>query len=134
MSERPLRNLLNVAEDQRLWRVFTSDHLKAMFRDSALTLVAPRLWGDPFEDFLARCTVTLSDRATALLAITEGFYGLCWTVEEAESDAAWRIYTADQRRGVRVRVKAGLLFDCIYDPADSRSAISCFTRARRIQG
>jgi hypothetical protein len=90
-------------------------------------LVAPSKWDDPFENFLARCRVPIGNNNFASLeGLTSRFYGQCWCHCEAETDATWRIYVPEKQRGIRIRVRAGTLFDTVYSSKGQASAIRCF--------
>jgi hypothetical protein len=123
----PVRRLLDVQEDQSLWRVFPAERALQLFREKKNVLVVPSKWDDPFENFLARCIVPIGDNHFASLdALTSRFYGQCWCYIEEETDATWRIYVPEKRRGIRIRVRAGTLFDTVYSPSDTASGTSCF--------
>jgi hypothetical protein len=123
----PPRHLLRVDEAQSLWRVLPQNRALKMFEHQRNCLVTPRKWDDPFENFLARCRVTLPDGHKASLGgLTAGFVGQCWTDQELETDATWRIYAPGKKRGMRIRVRAGALLDTIYDPKKPFAGLSCF--------
>jgi hypothetical protein len=122
----PKRNFLEVDENQPLWRVFSHMRLAELFDTRQLVLVEPAMWEDPFENFLSRCEVKIGTEKASLGGLTEGFYGQCWTDRADETDATWRIYAPANERGVRVKVKASNLFDCIYDSNRQESALECF--------
>ncbi|WP_337171390.1 hypothetical protein [Gemmatimonas aurantiaca] len=123
----PTRNLLQTSEDDRLWRVFPSDRALQLFSERKNVLVAPRKWDDPFENFLSRCRVQIGEDQFATLAgLTHRFYGQCWCHSEPETDATWRIYAPGKVRGMRLKVRAGALFDTIYRADSQLSAIQCF--------
>jgi hypothetical protein len=123
----PVRRLLDVQEDESLWRVFPTERALQLFGEQTNVLVAPSKWDDPFENFLARCRVPIGNNNFASLeGLTSRFYGQCWCHCEAETDATWRIYVPEKQRGIRIRVRAGTLFDTVYSSTDQASAISCF--------
>lgn len=122
----PRRNLLGLSEDQLLWRVFPLARALQLFESKTNVLVSPAKWDDPFENFLSLCSVDFEGTPAQLGGLTSGFLGQCWTHAERETDATWRIYAPASERGVRLRVRAGSLFDTIWNAADQLSAISCF--------
>ena len=122
----PVRRLLGIQEDESLWRVFPEKRALELFIEKKNVLVAPSKWDDPFENFLARCRVLIGNEQFALEGLTRDFYGQCWCHSEAETDATWRIYVPKKERGIRIRVRAGTLFDTVYSPKDQASARRCF--------
>jgi hypothetical protein len=116
---------LQIAEDTPLYRVFTKDRLLQMFKDRKLTLVAPDLWDDPFENFLAKCPVSVGGMTGVRIdGLFKNFYGQCWTLNP-ESDAMWRIYSPN-KDGARVSTTAGRLFRAIYDPHNPSASMSFY--------
>jgi len=77
-----------------IYRVFSNQRILEMFRDRKLTLTAPRLWDDPFENFLAKCPALVKsiNEHVSLSGIFKNFFGQCWTYHE-DNDAMWRIYS-----------------------------------------
>lgn len=123
----PVRRLLDIQEDDKLWRVFPAQRALQLINEQKNVLVAPSKWDDPFENFLARCILTINSTQTASLdGLTRDFYGQCWCHTEEETDATWRIYVPEKQRGIRIRVRAGTLFDTVYNSHDQLSAIKCF--------
>lgn len=123
----PVRRLLRTAEDDNLWRIFPLERALQLFGNRKNVLVAPRKWDDPFENFIARCSVPVGRGVHASLGgLTRSFYGQCWCHSGQETDAMWRIYVPKTERGIRIRVRAGALFDTIYRPQDQTSSITCF--------
>jgi len=85
---------LNMSTAERrsyVYRVTSLDRLFELFAKRQKVLVSPKLWDDPFENFILR-----SQRISR-----QGWYGQCWTRQRA-SDAMWRIYSQDSK-GVRMR-------------------------------
>lgn len=124
-----LRNMHGLSEDAPLWRIFQLTHLEEMFRSRTNTLVKPKVWDDPFENFLGKCFGRLTNDGNKLVSLRglyDGFYGQCWTSLPDETDALWRIYAPGSRRGARVRVRAGPLFDTVYCAHDKYRTIRCF--------
>jgi hypothetical protein len=107
-----------ITEETIVYRVFSHGRLFEMFSNKKLTLTAPRVWDDPFENFLAKCTARLDilPLDVRIDPLFKNFYGQCWTLCP-ESDAMWRIYSHD-KNGARVSTTAGRLLRCIYDSTD----------------
>jgi len=114
-----------ITEDTPLYRVFSKERLLEVFREKKLTLVAPELWDDPFENFLAKCPATVDGMPNIDIGgLFKNFYGQCWTVNP-ESDAMWRIYS-HTKDGARVSTTAGRLFRAIYDQTNPFANMSFF--------
>jgi hypothetical protein len=97
------RNFLNFGNtkiDKPIFRVFSIDRLIQVFSEKELTLVKPRKWDDPFENYLLNCTGEFEAGQYIFSNSRERFFGQCWT-STRESDALWRIY-APNKDGVRV--------------------------------
>lgn len=94
-------NLNADTKDRYVYRITTIDRLKELFASKSNTLVKPRLWDDPYENFILSSKVRLKSGEVVEYNFHERMYGQCWTFHAA-SDAMWRIY-ADQKNGVRLR-------------------------------
>lgn len=128
-SDEQVRNLLRVTADTPLWRVFRGDRLLEACATREIALVAPKKWDDPYENFLSRCSVIVDGQRGTLDGLTRGAFGQCWTSQERETDATWRIYAPREERGIRVKVKAGELMRVIWNREPSFAAHSCFLGA-----
>lgn len=109
------RSLLNLREpdlDVDIYRVFDIEKLKEIFETKKNTLVKPILWDDPFENFLFKQD-NLGPKWKFNL-YRERFYGQCWTLNEKETDALWRIYSPDKNR-IRVKTKLSFLHESFYN-------------------
>jgi hypothetical protein len=73
-----------------------------MFRKQEITLVRPRKWDDPFENYITSAKFNLKDGSFRRLPERNLIYGTCWT-KKAISDAMWRIYSPDK---ISVRIKS----------------------------
>ena len=113
--------------DIPIYRVFSNRRLFETFKNRELSLVAPRLWQDPFENFLANSHVILP-RAGGVYAslggVFKNFFGQCWTYHP-ESEAMWRIYSHDNK-GAKVRTTPRKLLTAIYDPKNPFHQMSYF--------
>lgn len=89
------------AKDRFVYRITSVERLKELFSSRSNTLVKPKLWDDPFENFILRSKVRLKSGEMIKYNYHESVYGQCWTFHK-ESDAMWRIY-APGKDGVRLR-------------------------------
>jgi Protein of unknown function (DUF2971) len=119
------RNILNLDLDQPIFRVFPKERLFQALKNKQNTLVKPRLWDDPFENFLFNSLATNSNGDNINFSeLREGYYGQCWTFNEDETDALWRIYSPN-KDGFRVKTTPRKLFDSFYD-LTNKHAITSF--------
>lgn len=122
--DRNFINLLPNEFDLPVYRVFSRQRFIQIFETNKLTLVKPKLWDDPFENFILNATGELDDGLKFQTAFREHFYGQCWTLKR-ESDAIWRIYSPD-KDGVKVKTTVRKLFNALYSKSDQFRDISCF--------
>lgn len=121
-------NYLNgVSPDTRIWRVCDVWHLIGDLKAGMNTLVRPKSWDDPFENFLER--VIFRDHQTSATIRTDDilgwFFGQCWTDKGDETDATWRIYSPGKDR-VRISTTAGNLFKSFWDQSDPYRLLKFF--------
>ncbi|MFQ5752658.1 MAG: DUF2971 domain-containing protein [bacterium] len=119
-------NFHNISEDTAIYRIFKINNLIDIFKTKKLTLVRPKLWDDPFENFMEP-VIIIDAKNNKKVALSDAFnkiFGQCWTLEK-ENDAMWRIY-ASNKNGVKVKTTAGKLFDSIYDHSDRFARSSFF--------
>jgi hypothetical protein len=84
-----------------VYRITTLERLYRLFESRKNVLVRPRLWDDPYENFILRQRVRHKSGEIREYNYHESIYGQCWTFHKA-SDAMWRIY-APGGDGVRIR-------------------------------
>lgn len=104
--------------DRYIYRVMPVYRLFEIFEDYELALVEPKKWDDPYENMVLEGMIdgALSNNpgAKAILEIfRSNIYGQCWTLNK-ETDAMWRIYSAD-KQGVKVRTTARKLLGSILE-------------------
>lgn len=107
-----------------IFRVFSYCRFVETLANRRLTLVKPRLWDDPFENFILRSRFRLPEGAIITLAASEQLYGQCWS-RTKESDAMWRIY-APKKDGVKVRTTPKKLGNVLWARCASQPEVSCF--------
>ena len=96
-------NYVDVSASQRddfVYRIIKTPHLFDLLATSENVLVKPKLWEDPFENFILKSHFIRRGEPFGILH-RDHFYGQCWTLQKA-SDAMWRIYSPDSD-AVRVR-------------------------------
>lgn len=121
------RNFLNLKDgdlDRPIYRVFSKKRLFEVFQNKNLVLVQPKLWDDPFENYMMNSTGELSDGKLFQIDFRENFYGQCWTLKK-ESDAIWRIYAPD-KDGIKVKTTIRKLLTALYNKGGTFKDISCF--------
>lgn len=87
-------------EKSEIFRVLEVFRLFDLFETKRICLTAPKLWDDPYEDFLKH-SYGMSSENKDLRISFEGYsnyiFGQCWTLSE-ETDALWRIYSPNRDR------------------------------------
>ncbi|WP_372652146.1 DUF2971 domain-containing protein [Draconibacterium sp.] len=99
--------------DKPIYRIFSFDRLIKIFQQNKITLVKPKLWDDPFENFILNSTGTLPDGREFQMSFRENYYGQCWSLTK-ESDAMWRIYSPE-KDGVKVKTTIRKLFTPLFE-------------------
>ncbi|MFA6056690.1 MAG: DUF2971 domain-containing protein [Taibaiella sp.] len=118
-------NLIFLTEaelDKPVYRVFSFDRLEEIFQQRTLTLVKPKLWDDPFENFILNSTGMLPDGREFQIGFRDNFYGQCWSLTR-ESDAMWRIYSPE-KSGVKVKTTIRKLFTPIFEKGGSHQKMN----------
>jgi hypothetical protein len=111
--------------DAAIYRILPRDRLVSALQESRLTLTRVARWDDPFENWALRATlVSDSGERIGLANIHSQYFGQCWTLKE-ESDAMWRIYSANFE-AVKVRTTVRKLFDSFYGYNDPVRDVSYF--------
>lgn len=124
-EERMLQNILNGLDaDDVIYRVVSVECFFEMIEEKRTVLVRPCKWEDPFEDLLSHTIVTKKAGEKIKFAVTEDFFGQCWTLKK-ESDGIWRNY-ASLRSGVRIQTTVKKLLEVIYDVNENMSKLSSF--------
>lgn len=108
-------HLVNVKnDDTKIYRLIEVHHLFELFESKQLVLVSPKLWDDPYENFLNHChgvdprhpntRISYHDYAKLL-------FGQCWTLNE-DTDSTWRIYSPNRTK-VKIRTTIKKLYACV---------------------
>jgi hypothetical protein len=121
------KNYLNIDLkdiDTPIYRVFSRERFIEFFTSKKLTLVKPKLWEDPFENFILNATGKTKDGLKFRIEFRERYYGQCWTTKR-ESDAMWRIYSPE-KTGIKVKTTIRKLFTALLEHVDDQNNTSCF--------
>lgn len=95
-----------------IYRIFKKEYFLDMLENNINTLVKPKLWDDPWENFLGKLFGW---------SFLNNLYGQCWTLTP-ESDCMWRIYSTD-KSGVKVKTTTGKLLCSLYDSIGEQGVI-----------
>jgi len=94
-------HLVNVESDEtKIFRLIEIHHLFEMFENKQLVLVSPKLWDDPYEDFLNHCYGFDPQKPNTRISYhgyAELLFGQCWTLNE-DKDSTWRIYSPNKTK------------------------------------
>lgn len=115
IEQRRIDNLLNgLHRDTPVFRIFSCKRFLQLLKESKLSLIKPKKWDDPFENFILS-TPAIDNHGTpiSLSSLSESYFGQCWTLNK-ETDAMWRIYSP-YKDGIKVSTTVGKLFDVFYD-------------------
>jgi len=122
------QNLIQLHAEEReahIYRVFSIRRLIELFAIRKNTLVRPKLWDDPFENFILKSLYEIESGESVRIGFKDQLYGQCWSLVR-DSDALWRIYSPD-KNGVRVRSKIRVLFESLWNTCvSSMRTPSCF--------
>lgn len=120
-------NMPNIKKSElnaNIYRVFNVTRLLELFKTQQNTIVRPRLWDDPFENYILKSIGVTSDGEKVNFGFQNDLYGQCWTFER-ESDAMWRIYSPD-KLGVRVRTTVQKLHESLFSQTVHNAELSAF--------
>ena len=87
-------------DESAIYRLIEVHHLFELFESRLLTLVAPKLWDDPYDNFLGHCYGIVPSEPNCRYdysGYAKLIFGNCWTLNQ-DNDATWRIYSPDKRR------------------------------------
>lgn len=112
-------NIIDIPNiDQRIYRVIDSEYLLDLFKRYMFVLTRPHLWDDPFENVLLKTrVVNPSGEVIDCRGIHDIFFGQCWSDNQKETDATWRIYSPN-KTGVRISTTVSKLFKAVYNSWD----------------
>lgn len=87
---------------QPIYRVTTVDRLTDLIEKRANILVHPSKWDDPFENYFLKSKFRYNGMSVGVDQLRSEIFGQCWTLNQQETDALWRIYSPD-KNGVRIK-------------------------------
>lgn len=119
------RNYINIDEYTKnlpIYRIIPFRYLIETFQKNQASLSSPKIWDDPFENYLLSCNFSIgNERCT--LGFRDQVFAQCWSLKR-ESDALWRIYSAD-KNGVRVETTPSILLESLMNTQQNPDT-SCF--------
>ena len=107
-----------------VYRILPADRFEQGLRSGTNVLVLPRLWKDPFENFIMSAVGILPDGRAATFGFRDHFYGQCWSLHR-ETELMWRGYSPAED-GVKLRARAKTLHDSLARHLGALAAIGCF--------
>jgi len=120
-------NFLNLKPEELknpIYRVMPCNRFLQILKTRTNGLVRPRMWNDPFENFILNGIAVAPDGTKARFGFRDNLYGQCWSLYR-EKDAMWRIYSP-KKRGVKLQTTIERLFNSLYSKVDRFNDISCF--------
>jgi hypothetical protein len=117
----------NSGESARpVFRIVSCERFMQMLQSRTNGLVRPKLWDDPFENFVLNGIAVASDGTKARFGYRDALFGQCWSFH-IETDAMWRIYSPhDDKRGVKLKTTIPGLYSSLYSNGGQFRDISCF--------
>lgn len=114
-TKKKSERVFGILGSETCYRVFKKEHFIKMLRENKNTLVHVSKWEDPYEAFLLRNDlINANDEKLSLKKLYKDIYGQCWSLNQNETDATWRIYSPE-KNGVLVKTTIGKLWDGFYD-------------------
>ena len=110
--------------DRPIYRIISCERFLQILRDRENGLVLPRLWDDPFENFILHCTAVTPDGTSAKIRFPHQLYGQCWSLHR-EADLMWRAYSPE-KNAVKIKTTIRTLYDSLYAKAGRYRDVSCF--------
>lgn len=114
-------NFIDLSDRDRnhyIYRIISLSRLFQIFSSHTNVFVRPKMWEDPFENFILRSRIRLPSGEIVSHGSRDSVYGQCWTLQSA-SDAMWRIYSP-QGDAVRIRTTPNRLAKSIIESSAVR--------------
>ncbi len=131
------RNFVRIDNpDLPLYRIYPLGRFKDLLVSGHDALLNPTKWADPFENFFLEATEVMDHQTgppIPLKNLAADWYGQCWSIR-ADSDAMWRIYSADPNKvgadrckvGVQVKTTVRKLFDNLKGASSTAPCLQFF--------
>jgi Protein of unknown function (DUF2971) len=117
-------NYLNLIGTEEIYRAFGLTRFFDMFHNRHNVPVKPRLWDDPFENFILNAKQHLRTGEKGIFKFKDYIFGQCWSLK-AESDAMWRIYSTN-KDGVKVKTTVRQLCSALFNQVCEFREVSAF--------
>lgn len=118
-------NSINVDLDQPIYRIFEFSKLAASIENKELTLLRPKLWEDPFENFLFNSKGKLdSGEIVSFEPIRDPLYGQCWSYRK-DCEELWRGFESNVN-SLKVKTTPRKLMKFLYDLSNPFHIFSYF--------
>lgn len=126
--KRQNNNYLNLQQsdsESNIYRYMPIRRLIELVTKKSNTLTRPRMWDDPYENFVVRSRTSSTTGENKLSKMRDYVFAQCWTLQTG-SDALWRIYSP-YKDGVKIKTTIPKLFDSLSNvfPRDQRDT-KCF--------
>lgn len=106
--------VISLLENTSIYRVFRANYIQSMINDKTNTLVHISKWEDPFEAFLLKQKVRHEGNFVDVSSFYNDVYGQCWSLNDEETDATWRIYSPN-KDGILVKSTVGKIWNSFYN-------------------
>jgi len=120
-------NYLNFKDedlDRYVYRIIPEFRLIELFKNKENVLVSPRLWDDPFENFIMKSKIRFSNGEISKIGFYDDYFAQCWSFHKA-SDAMWRIYSPN-KNGIRIRTTVKKLAESLSNNLGAWKNTQCF--------
>lgn len=85
-----------------VYRIFSFDNFIDLLVSNQIFLTHPRLWDDPFENFIISNNESFKN-------LKRCFFGQCWSYNR-ETDFMWRVY-APNKNGIKIKCSLEVLYN-----------------------
>ena len=124
ISQWSFLNLPKPSHKASIYRIVSCRRFLTMLQNSQNTLVHPRKWDDPFENFILNSPVEVPAGRLARSQIRNNVYGQCWSLHR-EADLMWRAYSPE-KNAIKLQTTVELLLQSLLEACGRFKDISCF--------
>lgn len=121
-----MENFINFDKESEcnkpICRIFSVARLLSIIKSNSLTLVRPKKWDAPFENFILRASASVYSSREMWHDSSNLVYGQCWS-EHFETDAMWRIYSP-LKDGVKISTTAFKLRSALAQEVSNESQMA----------